>query len=167
MAWWYEHFIFLHSCLRNLGAFVQVALYIFHCHGQLRNFPFTRHPLQQLRFIKVIRITPPSAWCEATPPRRFRPLSLIINDVDQALGGVFFLFPWLLTVCVMFPSWNWSLKTLLGFRSLGRNFPSLFPECYGQPPGLLNTPCPAPEVSMLLLWDVSTRRQHFRIPHSL
>ena len=68
----------------------------------------------------------------------------------------------------MFPSWNWPLKTRLDF-SCCRTFPSLFPECWchWQPLGLLNIPCPAVEVSVLLLWVVSTRRKHFRIPHSL
>ena len=46
-------------------------------------------------------------------------------------------------------------------------FPRLFPECWchWQPPSLLNIPCPA-AVSVLLLRNVSTRWQHFRIPHS-
>ena len=47
-------------------------------------------------------------------------------------------------------------------------FPRLFPQCWchWQRPSLLNIPCPAAEVSLLQLWGVSTRRQHFRIPHS-
>ena len=67
---------FFHSFPGNLSTFVQVALYICHCQGQLRNFPFTRHPLQQLWIIKVILITPPSDWCGLIPPCHFSPLSL-------------------------------------------------------------------------------------------
>ena len=64
----------------------------------------------------------------------------------------------------MFPSWNWPLKTRLDFSCCG-TFPRLFPErcCHWQPPGLLNIPCSAAEVSLLLLWDVSTRWQHFHL----
>ena len=38
-AWWYDCFIFIHSFPSNLGTYVQVVLYIFHCHEHLRTFP--------------------------------------------------------------------------------------------------------------------------------
>ena len=93
-AWWSDCFIFIHSFPSNLSTYVQVVLYIFHCHEHLRNFSFTQHPLQPLWFIKVISITPPSLWCEVTPLCRLSLLSQIMNDGDQALG-VFFFPAWL------------------------------------------------------------------------
>ena len=96
--------LFFFSFPSNPGTFVQVG------HFSLPRTPqelfLYPAPLQQLRFIKVISITPPFLWREVTPPCRLSPLSQIINDGGQGLG-LFFFPAWLWTVWLRFPSWNW------------------------------------------------------------
>ena len=106
--------------------FVQVVLYIFHNHWQLRNFSFTQLPLRKFWFIIVIKIHPPSDWRDVILPCNLSPLSLIINDVDQTPGGVFIFCLIVNGVChvslLKLASENSSPTSVL----LGVHFPAYF-----------------------------------------